>query len=82
MSRCLKRWMPLDDPISFHIAVATLIALNSAVHARLLSGPCRARAQDPEARHRSSPLSGGWVARDPHRSHRRVACVAVWSLDS
>ena len=26
------RWIPLDDPISFHIAVATLVAVNSFVH--------------------------------------------------
>ena len=25
------RWIPLDDPISFHIAVATLVAVNSFV---------------------------------------------------
>ncbi|CAE7559256.1 DD3-3 [Symbiodinium sp. CCMP2456] len=27
-----REWMPLDDPISFHIAVATLIAVNSCIH--------------------------------------------------
>ena len=26
------RWIPLDDPISFHIAVAGLVAINSFVH--------------------------------------------------
>ena len=27
-----REWIPLDDPISFHIAVATLVATNSFVH--------------------------------------------------
>lgn len=27
-----REWIPLDDPISFHIAVATLVAVNSFVH--------------------------------------------------
>ncbi|CAE7041982.1 RBOHG [Symbiodinium natans] len=27
-----REWIPLDDPISFHIAVATLIAINSIIH--------------------------------------------------
>ncbi|CAJ1410799.1 unnamed protein product [Effrenium voratum] len=27
-----REWMPLDDPISFHIAVAVLIAINSVIH--------------------------------------------------
>ena len=33
------RWIPLDDPISFHIAVATLVAANSFVH--VLTSSCR-----------------------------------------
>eukprot|EP00913_Durusdinium_trenchii_P000815 g761.t1 len=27
-----REWIPLDDPISFHIAVATLVAINSFIH--------------------------------------------------